>query len=92
MEAMKTNVGEQQWTHKVVEAVIYPTVTIDPNAIPFLRLGPVTRQGRGIFAVTTFIQPASTVGKAPAAKDTTIGQVASGSYLADYFCYRHSNQ
>ena len=78
---------------KVVGAVIEPTITVDTNAIPWVRLRAVTRQGPGVFADTTFIQRVNTVGgRAPEANGTTIGQVASVPYSADYFFYRHSNQ
>ena len=51
------------------------TVTVDPNAIPWLRLHAVSTEGPGIFADTTFIQRVNTTGgKAPAADGTWLGK------------------
>ena len=77
---------------KVVGAVVQPTVTVDTNAIPWLRLKAVTTEGPGIFADTTFIQRVNTSGgKAPSANGAFVGQVARVPYTADYFFYRHTN-
>jgi hypothetical protein len=67
-------------------------VTVDTNAIPWLRLNAVMAQGPGIFANTTFIQRVNTTGgKAPFENGTFVGQVARVPYTADYFFYRQSN-
>ena len=77
---------------KVVGAVVQPTVTVDTNSIPWVRLAAVTPEGPGIFAETTFIQRVNTVGgKAPSANGAFVGQVARVPYNADYFFYRATN-
>jgi hypothetical protein len=77
---------------KVVGAVVQPTVIVDTNAIPWVRLRAVTPTGPGILADTTFIQRVNTTGgKAPSVNGTVIGQVASVPYTADYFFYRQAN-
>ena len=74
---------------KVVGAVVPPTVTVDTNAIPWVRLSAVRTEGTGIFAGTTFIQRVHTIGgKAPAVDGTVVGQVARVPYTADYFFFR----
>jgi len=76
----------------VLGGVVQPTVTVDTNAIPWVKLEALTTQGPGIFADTKFIQRVNTTGgKAPAANGTFIGQVASVPYTADYFFYRQTN-
>jgi len=76
----------------VLGAVVQPTVTVDTNAIPWVRLRAVTAEGPGIFADTTFIQRVNTTGgKAPLVPGAFVGQVAPVPYTADYFFYRHSN-
>jgi hypothetical protein len=73
----------------VVAAVVQPTVTVDTNAIPWVRLKAVRNEGSGVFADTTFVQRVNTTGgKAPAVDGTTIGQVARVPYTADYFFFR----
>ena len=73
-------------------AVVQPTVTVDTNAIPWVRLQAVTTQGPGIFAETTFVQRVNTVGgKAPSANGTFVGQIAEVPYAADYFFFRKAN-
>jgi hypothetical protein len=67
-------------------------VTVDPDAIPWLKLQALTAEGPGIFANTTFIQRVNTTGgKAPSAPGAFVGQVARVPYTADYFFYRQSN-
>ena len=76
----------------VLGAAVQPTVTVDTNAIPWVRLRAVTTEGPGIFADTTFIQRVNTVGgKAPSADGAFVGQVARVPYTADYFFYRKTN-
>src|SRR5262245_48709473 len=66
---------------RVVGAVVQPTVTVDTNAIPWVRLRAVTTEGPGIFAGTTFIQRVNTTGgRAPSAAGTAVGQVARMPY------------
>ena len=77
---------------RVVGALPPLSVTVDTNAIPWLRLTALNPKGPGIFANTTFIQRVNTTGgKAPSADGTFVGQVARVPYTADYFFYRHSN-
>ena len=67
-------------------------VTVDTNAIPWLRLSAKSTEGPGIFANTTFIQRVNTTGgKAPLEDGTFVGQVARVPYTADYFFYRRAN-
>src|SRR5438552_1542097 len=62
--------------------------TPDASAIPWLRLGAISSQGPGVFNGVTFIQRVNTVGgKAPATPGTTVGQIASVPYTAEYFFY-----
>jgi hypothetical protein len=66
-------------------------VTVDPDAIPWLRLQAVeeSTHGPGIFANTTYIQRVNTTGgKAPSTDGAFVGQVARVPYTADYFFYR----
>jgi hypothetical protein len=66
-------------------------VTVDPHAIPWLRLQALTTEGPGIFADTTYIQRVNTTGgKAPSTPGAFIGQVARVPYTADYFFYREA--
>jgi len=77
---------------KVVGRVIQPTVTVDTNAIPWVRLQAVTAEGPGIFAETTFIQRVNTTGgKAPSVDGAFVGQVAEVPYTADYFFYKKAD-
>lgn len=77
---------------KVVGAVDAPPVTVDPNAIPWLRLKATQTEGPGIFADTTYIQRVNTTGgKAPSMNGTFVGQVARVPYTADYFFFRKAN-
>lgn len=85
----ESNSGSQ-----VVGTVVQPTVTVDPNAIPWLLLEAVEEgtHGPGIFANTTYIHRVNTTGgKAPSANGTFVGQVARVPYTADYFFYRKTN-
>ena len=76
----------------VVGALPPKAVTVDPNAIPWLRLSAKIPEGPGIFADTTFIQRVNTTGgKAPSTDGAFVGQVARVPYTADYFFYRQSN-
>ena len=78
---------------QVVGTVVPPTVSVDPNAIPWLLLRAVRAQGPGIFSHTTYIQLVNTAGgKAPSWEGTFLGQVAFVPYTADYFFYRKTNK
>jgi hypothetical protein len=67
-------------------------VTVNPNAIPWLRLHALTSEGPGIFADISYIQRVNTTGgKAPSAPGAFVGQVARIPYTADYFFYREAN-
>ena len=77
---------------QVVGALPPLSVTVDTNAIPWLRLTALNPEGPGILANTTFIQRVNTTGgKAPSADGTFVGQVARVPYTADYFFFRKSN-
>jgi len=85
----KSNSGSE-----VVGALPPLSVTVDPTAIPWLRLAAVEDRthGPGILAGTTFIHRVNTAGgRAPSVNGTVIGQVARVPYIADYFFYRQSN-
>lgn len=87
--AWQSNSGSE-----VVAALPPAAVTVDTNAIPWLRLAsvPALTHGPGILADTTFIQRVNTVGgKAPFVAGTEIGQIARVPYTADYYFYRKSN-
>ena len=76
----------------VVGALPPKAVTVDTNAIPWLRLSAKSTEGPGIFADTTFIQRVNTTGgKAPSTDGAFVGQVARVPYTADYFFYRKAN-
>ena len=76
----------------VVGALPPKAVTVDTNAIPWLRLDAKNPEGPGIFANTTFIQRVNTSGgKAPSTDGAFVGQVARVPYTADYFFYRQTN-
>jgi hypothetical protein len=75
----------------VLGGVVQPTVIVDTNAIPWVKLEALATEGPGIFADTKFIQRVNTTGgKAPGVAGTFIGQVASVPYTADYFFYRQT--
>jgi Protein of unknown function (DUF3455) len=77
---------------KVIGDLPPAAVTVDTNAIPWLRLQALRTEGPGIFASTTYIQRVNTTGgKAPSANGTFVGQVARVPYSADYFFYREAN-
>ena len=66
-------------------------VTVDPNAIAWLKLGAVTESGPGIFDNTTHIQRVNTVGgKAPAtgANASNVGEEIQIAYTAEYYFYK----
>src|ERR1043166_2313508 len=88
--------GGPTWQSKsgstVVGALPPKAVTVDTNAIPWLRLNAKNPEGPGIFADTTFIQRVNTTGgKAPFENGTFVGQVARVPYTADYFFYRQTS-
>ncbi len=83
----QSNSGSQ-----VVGALPPKAVTVDANAIPWLRLSAKSTEGSGIFADTTYIQRVNTTGgKAPSADGAFVGQVARVPYTADYFFYRQTS-
>ena len=66
-------------------------VTVDPNAIPWLKLGAVSESGPGIFDNTTHIQRVNTAGgKAPAsgAGASNVGEEIAIPYTAEYYFYK----
>ena len=79
---------------QVVGALPPKSVTVDTNAIPWLRLESVAARthGPGIFANTKYIHRINTVGgKAPSVNGDFVGQEVHVPYTADYFFYRKSN-
>ena len=67
------------------------SVTVDPTAIAWLKLGAVTESGPGIFDNTTHIQRINTVGgKAPAtgANASNVGEEIQIAYTAEYYFYK----
>lgn len=75
----------------IVTATKLAGVTVDPNAIQWLKLGAVTSQGPGIFNGTSHIQRVNTVGgQAPAtgADATTVGVEIQVPYTAEYYFYK----
>ena len=66
-------------------------VTVDPNAIPWLKLGAVTESGPGIFDNTTHVLRVNTVGgKAPStgANAENVGEEIHIPYTAEYYFYK----
>lgn len=66
-------------------------VTVDPDAIPWLKLGVVSETGPGIFDNTTHIQRVNTVGgKAPStgANASNVGEEIHVPYTAEYYFYK----
>jgi len=76
----------------VVGARFVPPVTVDTNAIPWLRLDAVATEGPGVLERTTYIQRVNTTGGlAPSALPTTAGQQARVPYTTEYYFYRAAN-
>jgi hypothetical protein len=73
----------------VVAQRLVPAVTVDPTAIPWLRLDAVAAGGPGVFKNTTYIQRVNTTGGlAPTTAPTHVGQEARVPYTAEYVFYR----
>jgi hypothetical protein len=73
---------------KVVGVVIDRCMP-DPTAIPWLKLGAVSKQGPGVLDQVGLIQRVNTVGGiAPAQAGTFPGQEARVPYTTEYFFYR----
>ena len=73
----------------IVKGTVVFALTVNANAIPWVKLSGTSEGGNGIFADTTFIQRVNTVGgKAPSEDGAFVGQVAESPYTADYFFYR----
>jgi len=73
---------------KVVAAVM-KRCPADASSIPWLLLQAVSTNGPGIFGPVTFVQRLNTVGgNAPASPGTTVGEIASVPYTAEYYFYR----
>jgi hypothetical protein len=63
--------------------------TVDPEAIPWLRLTAVWSEGPGVFKGVTYIQRVNTVGgKAPTVSGGVAGEMARVPYTAEYFFYK----
>jgi hypothetical protein len=74
---------------RVVGMVVPPRVTVDTNAIPWLKLQAASTSGSGVLADTKYIQRVNTAGGlAPSTPGAFIGQVARTPYTADYYFYR----
>ena len=72
----------------VLGTVVF-AATVNPNAIPWVKLSATFEGGAGIFANTKFIQRVNTVGgKEPSENGAFVGQVFESPYTADYFFYR----
>ena len=72
----------------VLGTVVF-AATVNPNAIPWVKLSATFEGGAGIFANTKFIQRVNTVGgKEPSENGDFVGQVFESPYTADYFFYR----
>lgn len=74
-----------------VKAARLESVTVDPTAIAWLKLGAISSKGPGIFNGTTHIQRINTVGgKAPAAGASaeTLGDIIEVPYTAEYYFYK----
>jgi len=66
-------------------------VTVDPDAVQWLKLGAISSEGPGIFAGTSHIQRVNTVGgKAPAtgANASNVGEEIQIPYTAEYYFYK----
>jgi uncharacterized protein (TIGR03118 family) len=74
---------------KVTGAVIQPTATVDPTAIPWLLLTATNAGGPGVIADTTYVHRVNTSGgRAPSAPGSVIGETVRVPYTADYFFYQ----
>ena len=74
---------------RVVGTVVPPRVTVDTNAIPWLKLQAASTSGSGVLAETKYIQRVNTAGGlAPSTPGAFVGQVARMPYTADYYFYR----
>jgi hypothetical protein len=73
----------------VVAARAVPPVTVDPDAIAWLRLDAVYAEGPGIFDRVERIQRVNTTGGlAPATPPAQLGDETCVPYTAEYFFYR----
>ena len=71
-----------------VTAVGAANCTPDANSIPWLLLNATATGEAGVFAGTAFIHRVNTVGgRAPTAAGTSVGQMTSVPYTAEYFFY-----
>ena len=74
---------------RVVARRMVPPVTVDPTAIPWLRLAAARTEGAGILRGTTFIQRLGTTGGlAPRTPPAAVGQQIRVPYTAEYVFYR----
>ena len=72
-----------------VAGMVLERCPADPDAIPWLLLGTVFKEGPGIFHRVTFIQRVHTVGgNAPTDPGDFPGEVERVPYTAEYFFYR----
>ena len=74
---------------KVRGAVIQPTATVDPTAIPWLLLAATNAGGPGVLANTQYIHRVNTSGgRTPSFPGSAIGETIRVPYTADYFFYQ----
>jgi hypothetical protein len=79
------------WTSLSGSTVVgsfYAGRTVDPTAIPWLRLTAVASQGPGPLSSTTWIQRVNTVGGLAPARVGQPNEVVMVPYTAEYFFYR----
>ena len=75
----------------IVVAARLEGVTVDPNSIPWLKLGAVSDSGPGVFDNTTHVLRVNTVGgKAPSsgANAGNVGEEIQIPYTAEYYFYK----
>ena len=72
-----------------VVGTVFERCTVSASAIPWLSLTAVSSAGPGFFDGVTFIQRVNTVGGiAPTTAGTSVGQMVSVPYTAEYYFYR----
>ena len=72
-----------------VVGTVFERCTVSASAIPWLSLTAVSSAGPGFFDGVTFIQRVNTVGGiAPTSAGTSVGQIVSVPYTAEYYFYR----
>lgn len=83
--------GGPTWLSNSGSSVVGSVVaahSVDPTAVPWLRLVATKTDGPGIFARTTFIQRIATVGGRAPSRTGTPNEVIYVPYAAEYYFYR----